>query len=116
MSSLECSEPRADAESVRSRRRAAEVGQVMAHFTFWLAHQPVPDAQRRRYERCAEQFLRWQAAGPDRHADRSVARYLLQLRRDEASAAEQASVRATIALLQRYRILTTRQDWTRPGS
>jgi hypothetical protein len=38
------------------------------------------------------------------------------LRRGGASAAEQASVRATIALLQRHRILTTRQEGTRPGN
>jgi hypothetical protein len=88
----------------------------MARFILWLARQPIQDAQRRHYERCAEQFLRWQAAGPDPQADRTAARYLLQLRRSEASAAEQASVRATIALLQRHRILTTRQEWTRPGN
>jgi hypothetical protein len=88
----------------------------MARFTFWLAHQPVPDAQRRRYERCAEQFLCWQATRPEPPADRSVTSYLLQLRRGEASAAEQANVRATIVLLHRYRVLTTRQERTRPGS
>jgi hypothetical protein len=87
----------------------------MTHFILWLARQPIQDAQRRHYERRAEQFLRWQAAGPDPHTDRTAARYLLQLRRGEASAAEQASVRATIALLGRHRILTTRQEWTRPG-
>jgi hypothetical protein len=55
----------------------AELDQQLARFILWLAQQPVPDEQRRRYQRCAERFVRWQAGGPDPHADRTAARYFL---------------------------------------
>jgi hypothetical protein len=108
--------PRIGPRPVRSRGPASEMDQEMTRFILWLARQPVPGAQRSRYERCAERFLRWQAAGADPHADRTAARYLLQMRRGGDSCTEQANARAAIALLQRHRILTTRQDWNRPSN
>jgi hypothetical protein len=89
------------------------VDALIARFNVWLTRQDVPPERRRRYSVHAEQYLRWQAGGPDPHADRTQSRYFLLLRRDGVSEAEIGMVRTSLSLLGRHLLTAKRAGWTR---
>jgi hypothetical protein len=95
---------------------ASTVDAVISGFNVWLTRQDVPAQRRRRYSTHAEQFLRWQAGGPDLHADRTQARYFLLLDRDGTSEAEISMVRTSLSLLRRHLVTAQRAGWTRPST
>jgi hypothetical protein len=94
---------------------ATTVDAVISGFNVWLTRQDVPAQRRHRYSTHAEQFLRWQAGGPDLHADRTQARYFLLLGRDGTSEAEISMVRTSLSLLRRHLVTAQRAGWTRHG-
>jgi len=90
------------------------VDAVILRFNVWLSRQDVPPQRRHHYSTHAEQFLRWQAGGPDPHADRTQSRYFLLLHRDGTSEAEISMVRTSLSLLRRHLVTAQRAGWSRP--
>jgi len=91
----------------------ATVDALIAGFDVWLTRHDVPAQRRHRYSLHAEQYLYWQAGGPDPHADRTQARYFLLLRRDGVSEAEIGMIRTALSLLGRHLVTAKRAGWTR---
>jgi hypothetical protein len=89
---------------------------LIARFDTWLTRQDVSPRRRHCYSTHAEQYLRWQAGGPDPHADRTQSRYFTLLRRNGISEVEIGIARTALSLLGRHLITAKRADWTRPGS
>jgi len=88
----------------------------MARFDVWLTRHDVPPGRRQRYRDHAEQYLRWQAGGPDPHADRTQQRYFVLLRRGGAGEAELGEIRTSLSLLSRQLVTARRTSWTRPDT
>jgi hypothetical protein len=86
---------------------------LIARFNTWLARQDVSPRRRHCYSTHAEQYLRWQAGGPDPHADRTQSRYFALLRREGISEVEIGIARTSLSLLGRHLITAKRADWTR---
>jgi hypothetical protein len=101
-----------------THEQMATVDVVISGFNVWLTRQDVDvlPQRRHRYSTHAEQFLRWQAGGPDLHADRTQARYFLLLGRDGTSEAEISMARTSLSLLRRHLVTAQRAGWTRPGT
>jgi len=91
----------------------ATIGALIAGFNVWLTRHDVPLERRRRYSVHAEQYLCWQAGGPDPHADRTQSGYFLLLRRDGVSEAEIGMVRTSLSLLGRHLVTAKGAGWTR---
>jgi hypothetical protein len=87
---------------------------LIARFNTWLTRQDVSPQRRHCYSAHAEQYLRWQAGGPDPHADRTQYRYFTLLHRNGVSEVEIGMVRASLSLLGRHLITAKRASWTRP--
>jgi hypothetical protein len=91
------------------------VDALIARFNTWLTRQDVSPQRRHCYSTHAEQYLRWQAGGPDPHADRTQYRYFTRLRRKGVSEVEIGMVRTSLSLLGRHLITAKRAGWIRPG-
>jgi hypothetical protein len=89
---------------------------LLARFGRWLANQDVPARRRSQYQTQVEHYLRWQAAGPDPHADRTQRRYFSLLRRHGATDDDLGIVHTSLALLRRHLLTAGRKAWTRPES
>jgi hypothetical protein len=91
---------------------AIDADEMLAGFIVWLARHDLPAVRRQHYHAHAERFLRWQAHGPDAHADRTQSRYLKQLRL--GGDADLGAALTALSLLARYRVTAPRATWRPP--